>query len=227
MKLVCVSSGSNANCYFLINSKGEILILDAGVKLDKLMNNKYFSSFKNVVGCLITHQHKDHSLAVPDFKMAGVEVLGYMNMQPQKKYQLGNYIVIPFNVVHDVKNYGYIIKETNSNSLFVYATDFCDLPLIANINNWLIECNYCDDLWEENLMSENPNYGYLGRVQESHMGLASLEKYFSKIKTRPNKIILCHLSQNGNADKVKMIEAMNKYSQYVDIATKNKTWEID
>lgn len=227
MKLVCVSSGSNANCYFLINSKGEILILDAGVKLDKLMNNKYFSSFKSVVGCLITHQHKDHSLAVPDFKMAGVEVLGYMNMQPQKKYQLGNYIVIPFNVVHDVKNYGYIIKETNSNSLFVYATDFCDLPLIANINNWLIECNYCDDLWEENLMSENPNYGYLGRVQESHMGLASLEKYFSKIKTRPNKIILCHLSQNGNADKVKMIEAMNKYSQYVDIATKNKTWEID
>lgn len=227
MKLVCVSSGSNANCYFLINSKGEILILDAGVKLDKLMNNKYFSSFKNVVGCLITHQHKDHSLAVPDFKMAGVEVLGYMNMQPQKKYQLGNYIIIPFNVVHDVKNYGYIIKETNSNSLFVYATDFCDLPLIANINNWLIECNYCDDLWEENLMSENPNYGYLGRVQESHMGLASLEKYFSKIKTRPNKIILCHLSQNGNADKVKMIEAMNKYSQYVDIATKNKTWEID
>lgn len=227
MKLVCVSSGSNANCYFLINSKGEILILDAGVKLDKLMNNKYFSSFKSVVGCLITHQHKDHSLAVPDFKMAGVEVLGYMNMQPQKKYQLGNYIVIPFNVVHDVKNYGYIIKETNSNSLFVYATDFCDLPLIANINNWLIECNYCDDLWEENLMSENPNYGYLGRVQESHMGLASLEEYFSKIKTRPNKIILCHLSQNGNADKVKMIEAMNKYSQYVDIATKNKTWEID
>lgn len=227
MKLGCVSSGSNANCYFLINSKGEILILDAGVKLDKLMNNKYFSSFKSVVGCLITHQHKDHSLAVPDFKMAGVEVLGYMNMQPQKKYQLGNYIVIPFNVVHDVKNYGYIIKETNSNSLFVYATDFCDLPLIANINNWLIECNYCDDLWEENLMSENPNYGYLGRVQESHMGLASLEKYFSKIKTRPNKIILCHLSQNGNADKVKMIEAMNKYSQYVDIATKNKTWEID
>lgn len=227
MKLVCVSSGSNANCYFLINSKGEILILDAGVKLDKLMNNKYFSSFKNVVGCLITHQHKDHSLAVPDFKMSGVEVLGYMNMQPQKKYQLGNYIIIPFNVVHDVKNYGYIIKETNSNSLFVYATDFCDLPLIANINNWLIECNYCDDLWEENLMSENPNYGYLGRVQESHMGLASLEKYFSKIKTRPNKIILCHLSQNGNADKVKMIEAMNKYSQYVDIATKNKTWEID
>lgn len=227
MKLVCVSSGSNANCYFLINSKGEILILDAGVKLDKLMNNKYFSSFKSVVGCLITHQHKDHSLAVPDFKMAGVEVLGYMNMQPQKKYQLGNYIVIPFNVVHDVKNYGYIIKEINSNSLFVYATDFCDLPLIANINNWLIECNYCEDLWEENLMSENPNYGYLGRVQESHMGLASLEKYFSKIKTRPNKIILCHLSQNGNADKVKMIEAMNKYSQYVDIATKNKTWEID
>lgn len=227
MKLVCVSSGSNANCYFLINSKGEILILDAGVKLDKLMNNKYFSSFKSVVGCLITHQHKDHSLAVPGFKMAGVEVLGYMNMQPQKKYQLGNYIVIPFNVVHDVKNYGYIIKEINSNSLFVYATDFCDLPLIANINNWLIECNYCEDLWEENLMSENPNYGYLGRVQESHMGLASLEKYFSKIKTRPNKIILCHLSQNGNADNVKMIEAMNKYSQYVDIATKNKTWEID
>lgn len=227
MKLVCISSGSNANCYFLINSKQEILILDAGVKLDKLINNKYFSSFRKVVGCLITHQHKDHSLSVEDFKLAGVEVLGYMNMQAQKKYRLGDYIIIPFSVVHDVKNYGYIIKDENSSKLFVYATDFSDLPLIANISNWLIECNYCDDLWEENLLNDKPNYGYLGRVRESHMGLDALDNYFSKIKTRPNKIILCHLSQNGNADKNKMIETMSKYAEYVDIATKNKIWEID
>lgn len=226
MKLTCISSGSNANCYFLTNQKGEILILDAGSKIERIMNNKNFSSFKNVVGCLVTHQHKDHSLSVEDFKLAGIEVLGYMNLQAMKKYKLGNFVVVPFNVEHDVKNYGYIIKDIDSDKLFAYATDFSSLPLLDNINDWLIECNYCQELWEENLMNDKPNYGYLGRVSQSHMSMEKLMEYFSKIHTKPNKLILCHLSQNGNADKKKMIAEMSKYANFVDIATKNKTWEI-
>lgn len=226
MILTCISSGSNANCYFLTNNIGEILILEAGSKIEKLMMNKNFSSFKNIVGCLITHQHKDHSKYVEEYKLAGIKVLGYMNLQPLKKYKLGSFNIIPFNVEHDVKNYGYIIQDINNNKLFVYATDFCNLPQIEHISNWLIECNYCQELWDENLMNDKPNYGYLGRVSESHMSMESLRDYFASLKTRPDRIILCHLSQNGNADKNKMISTMSEFSQFVDIATKNKSWEI-
>ena len=226
MVLTCISSGGNANCYFLTNSIGEILILEAGSKIERLMSNQNFSSFRKIVGCLVTHQHKDHSKYVEEYRLAGIDIAGYMNLQPLKKYRFGKFIVVPFIVEHDVKNYGYIIQEDGEKQFFAYATDFSYLPVINNVNNWLIECNYCQELWEENLMNDKPNYGYLGRVQESHMSLEKLHAYFSKLSTRPDKIILCHLSQNGNADKSKMISTMSEFSQYVDIATKNKSWEI-
>lgn len=227
MKLNCVSSGSNANCYFLTNSKGEILILDCGVPLHTLVRNKGFTRFKYVVGALITHVHKDHSLSVDDLLRSGVDVYGYMNLQPKKRYKIGNYEVIPFYVEHDVLNYGFIISEKGQHGRFVYATDCANLPVIADVDNWLIECNYCNEKWDENLMSDHANLRYLGRVLESHMGLDNLVAYFDKATKKANKIILCHLSENGNADKQIMLDRLRPYAETVDIATKNKEWSIE
>lgn len=226
MKLNCVGSGSNANCYFLTADNGEILILDCGVTLDRLMKNKGFSRFKNVVGALITHEHKDHSLSVDKLENAGVSVFGYMNMEPKKRYRIGCYEVIPFYVEHDVKNFGFIISETGKKSRFVYATDCASLPIIADVDNWLIECNYCNEKWNENLMTEDAKIGYLGRVLFSHMSLDNLTEYFSFSTKKAKNIILCHLSENGNADKHMMIERISKYADRVDIATKNKEWRF-
>lgn len=224
MRLNCVNSGSNANCYFLTNSAGEILILDCGVKLDRLMRDKGFTRFKNVAGALITHQHKDHSLSVPDLESAGVSVFGYMNLEPKKRYRIGRFDVIPFYVEHDVMNYGFIINEHGQKERFVYATDCAALPLIEGVDNWLIECNYTNEKWEENLINDDKKINYYGRVFQSHMGLGTLTDYFERVTKKAKNIILCHLSESGNADKSEMLERMSKYAERVDIATKNKEW---
>lgn len=226
MTLDCISSGSNANCYFLTNSRGEILFLDAGVTLDKIMRYKNFTLFSKVVGALITHQHKDHSLSVKELETAGVSVYGYMNLSPNKRYRIGSYEVIPFYVEHDVMNYGFIINEVGNVDRFVYATDCSTLPLIGGINHWLIECNYCVENWNMKLESENANLKYLGRVAESHMNLDTLQHYFSKINRHAKTIILCHLSENGNANKEMMLERLSGYGDIIDVATKNKQWRL-
>lgn len=227
LTLNCISSGSNANCYFLTNSKGEILILDAGVKLDRIMADKHFTLFSNVVGALITHQHKDHSLSVRELEKAGVRVYGYMNLTAKKRYRIGNYEVIPFYVEHDVINFGFIINEVGDKARFVYATDCAALPLIGGISHWLIECNYCVENWNEKLDEDAPNLKYLGRVADCHMSLDTLQEYFSKLNERAKNIILCHLSENGNADKALMLERMAQCADFVDTASKNKRWRLE
>lgn len=226
LSLNCISSGSNANCYFLTNSKGEILILDAGVKLDRIMLCKDFTLFRNVVGALITHEHKDHSLSTSELENAGVSTYGYMNLEPKKRYRIGSYEVIPFCVEHDVKNYGFIINEAGDAERFVYATDCSTLPLIGGIDHWLIECNYCSENWNAKLESDNANLKYLGRVAHSHMCLDTLQDYFDRLNHRAKNIILCHLSENGNANKALMLERMSEYSDFVDTAAKNKKWRL-
>lgn len=226
LTLNCISSGSNANCYFLTNSTGEILILDAGVKLDRLMLCKDFTLFKNVAGALITHEHKDHSLSVRDLENAGVCVHGYMDLEPKKRYRIGSYEVIPFYVEHDVKNYGFIVNEAGSKERFVYATDCAMLPLIGGIDHWLIECNYCSENWNAKLETDSPNLKYLGRVAHSHMCLDTLQEYFSTLNRRAKTIILCHLSENGNANKALMLDRMREFADNVDTAAKNKKWRL-
>lgn len=226
MRLNCVSSGSNANCYFLTADNGEILILDCGVTVDRLMKNRNFTCFRKVVGALISHEHKDHSLSRYNLELSGVQIAGYMNLQPKKRYHFGCFDVIPFYVQHDVKNYGFIISERGKRERFVYATDCATLPQVAGVDHWLIECNYCESRWNENLMAEDAKIGYLGRVKFSHMALETLEEYFRLLPQRAKTIILCHLSENGNADKEMMLNRMQPFADKVDVATKNKEWRL-
>lgn len=220
MKLICLNSGSNANCYFLKNKNGEILILDAGSSINKIMCNEEFTSFQKVMAVLVTHCHKDHSLEVERYIEAGLNVCGYMNLEPLKKYKFGSFEIIPFLAKHDVKNFGFII-----NNEFVYVTDFASIPKIKGIKKWLIECNYNQAEWDKKLMGEDPNYQLLGRISKNHCSLEWLSNYFSTLE-KPEQIILCHLSVSGNADKYEMINQMSKFTDLVSIATKNKIWEI-
>lgn len=67
MILTCLASGSSGNCYALKDSKGKILLLDAGIPIMKI---KKGCSWKvsDIVGCVVTHKHRDHSEAVSDLE---------------------------------------------------------------------------------------------------------------------------------------------------------------
>lgn len=56
MVLGCGATGSTGNAYFIKADNGEILLLDAGIKI---MDIKRMINFdiENVVGCIVTHDH--------------------------------------------------------------------------------------------------------------------------------------------------------------------------
>ncbi|HEK4983654.1 TPA: MBL fold metallo-hydrolase, partial [Clostridioides difficile] len=57
-----LGSSSRGNCY-LLQLENETLILECGVSYKEILKGLDFS-LENVVGCLVTHEHKDHSKAI-------------------------------------------------------------------------------------------------------------------------------------------------------------------
>lgn len=72
MKLKVLASGSSGNCY-LLQLKNETLILECGIRYKQILEGLNFD-LEKVVGCLVTHEHKDHSKAITDLNKSGIDV---------------------------------------------------------------------------------------------------------------------------------------------------------
>lgn len=69
MKLQVLGSSSQGNCYIL----NDCLIIEAGIKL-QYVKQAFDFNFKNVIGCLVTHEHGDHAAFICDFKIVGIPI---------------------------------------------------------------------------------------------------------------------------------------------------------
>ena len=59
MLLKTIATGSNGNCYALINDN-EILLLDVGIPAMEIKKEIDFK-ISNVVGCVVSHEHCQRS----------------------------------------------------------------------------------------------------------------------------------------------------------------------
>lgn len=71
-KIKILGSSSKGNCYLLETEK-ETLIIEAGIPFQKIKEGLNFD-FSKVVGCLVTHEHGDHSKSVNSMTKQGVDV---------------------------------------------------------------------------------------------------------------------------------------------------------
>ena len=143
----CLSTGSKGNCYLLENSKGEILIIELGIKQEDIFRN--IKETSKIVGALYTHNHGDHNLKVKKDKKNsdllsewGIDVYGIDNMGVGKTYGIGSFKVLPLPAIHDVPCYSYLIKCDNKSILF--ATDTNQLVKVngIEIDTFIVEVNY-------------------------------------------------------------------------------------
>lgn len=56
MKMKCLGSSSGGNCYLLQSNSGETLIVECGVNIKEIKKALNFN-MRNVVGCLVSHEH--------------------------------------------------------------------------------------------------------------------------------------------------------------------------
>lgn len=201
MKLYTVGTGSLGNCYLLKRENNKIIALDCGCKWRDVLIGCNFRPL-DIDFALVTHSHSDHSRYVGDFEGSGIEVINHTNTFPKKILQKGEYKIVPFEVPHDVKNYGYLIRVDGRT--IVYMTDFgyCKYTFKSwNVDTWIIACNYVSPP-----DSEEANYAH---VVMGHSSLDTVKDILAVNKTDSlRNVILCHTS--SSADTELMVSEIQK-----------------
>lgn len=235
MRLKVLASGSKGNCYVLTDENGYSLILDVGVKLIEVKKCLKFD-LRKVVAVLLTHRHLDHSKYAQQYMDAGIPV--YTNgdcirdmkleshrvkeIKDLQMFQIPKFKVKPFDLQHDVKNHGFIIKHVETGNTIVYITDtyYCKY-VIPGMNNILLEANYCDKILEKKLQEGMAPSFLRNRIIESHFSLKNAKGFLeANDLSKMNNIVLIHLSDtNSHAERFKK-EVEDLTTKTVHIAEK-------
>ncbi|KEI12771.1 MBL fold metallo-hydrolase [Clostridium novyi] len=228
-----LASGSKGNCY-LIQAEGEALLLECGIGWKKILSNLDYN-IKNIKGCLITHEHKDHALAIKDiiknsinvyapgsvFKKNNLEGTRKVTILKDKdRFKVGNFNILAFANNHtntdgtECECLGYLIQHPKLGKILFSTDSYYIKYKFEKIDHFLIECNYSEDVIED----LEP---YQKRLFKSHMSLETLKEFLKSNDLNTVKdITLIHLSEN-NADPERFkseIEALTGIPVYIAVS---------
>ena len=219
MDLKVLGSSSKGNCYILENEH-EALLIECGVNIKDIKQALDFS-FKKLSGCILTHEHKDHSFSLVDLLKAGVDVYaskgtfnyfglkGHHRLQvvsAGKMFEVGSFKVIPFNIQHDcVEPLGFIINHPETGNVLFITDSYYVSNRFRNINNILIEANFSEEIIRKSVESGRIPDFLENRIYTSHMSIETcLKTLEANDLSQVNNIVLIHLSDgNSNADQFK------------------------
>lgn len=225
MKLITVGSNSAGNSYALASAAGEILLLEAGIKMAEVKKAIDYR-LQDVIGCCISHRHGDHAKYAVEYAKFGIKVYCNEDVAAAKSFpydssfvvrdsitkKIGSFSVAPFSVAHDVPCFGYLIRHPEMGIL-LFATDTYRVPIdITGIDHYLIEANYSDDLLKQNVWNGSINKSQADRIMLSHMSLDYTVKYLRDCSvgcanSATKSITLCHLSER-NSDPIRFKSAV-------------------
>ena len=223
MKLKVLASGSKGNCY-LLQVKNQILILECGIRYREILKGIDFN-LKNVVGCLVTHEHKDHSKSIKQLNMNGIDIyasrgtfesLGIEHhrakvIESEKLFKVGNFTIMPFETKHDAKEpLGFLINHKEiGNLLFITDSYYCEYKF-NNLNHILIECNYSKNILDENIENGVIPVSLRNRIVKSHFELNNVIDFLkSNDLSSVKNLLLVHLS-SSNANSNYFIQEIAK-----------------
>ena len=234
MHLKCLGSSSAGNCYLLTSNSGETLILDCGIPIKEIKKGLNWN-IRNVVGCIVSHVHSDHSKSVEDLEAMGIPILAPYLGDSRKPMNMGEFTVKPFdlttidgNWTHTDANgdpctiYGFLITHKEMGRM-LYITD-CELIKwkFKDINHILLGVNYDKDLIDRD------NTGKANHVFRGHLSIDTACDFVkANYSDSLQNVIMCHLSSE-NADSDSFIEKMKKFAcgANVDVAAAGKSWDL-
>lgn len=238
MKLKVLGSGSTGNCYLLQGQK-ETLILECGLPYKTILKGLNFN-LSNVVGCLVTHEHKDHSKAMFDLGHNGIDIyastgtynalgdgLGHRTnfIKSEVAFKVGSFIVLPFAVEHDAAEpLGFLIQHKELGKLlFITDSYYCKYSF-NGLNHILIECNYSNKIIEQRELPRNLK----SRIIKSHFELENVKDFLRATDLAEVKnIMLIHLS-DGNSNAAEFKEEIEKLTgKPVYVADKGLELELE
>ena len=221
MTLKVLGSSSRGNCYILENDS-EALILEAGVKFADVQRALNFNIGK-IVGCLLSHEHKDHAGHISEFPrfvplFASKGTMEKTHPSPNLRavkantqLSAGNFKILPFAAKHDAADpLGFFINHPETGNV-LFATDTYYLPCtFSNLSNILLEANYRWDILEENTRKGSISLAQRNRTLQSHLSYETcLKTLLANDLSKVNNIVLIHLS-NDNSNAVDFQQGIRK-----------------
>ena len=207
-----ISTGSKGNAVVI----GGIILVDCGVPF--LALKEVYREIKIV---LLTHIHVDHfkhlvirKLAnerptlrfacgkwlVNDLIDSGVNPANIDVLKIGKKYDYGEFKVMPVKLYHNVPNCGYRIYFGDEKVF--YATDTSTLAGITakNYDLYMIEANYEIEklISSINEKSKNGEYAYERNVLQNHLSRADCDEFINANKGSNSKWVYLHQHKYDN-----------------------------
>jgi len=215
MKIDIIASGSSGNCYRVSDDETTIMI-ECGIGIRGIQLGFDFELSK-VKGCLISHEHKDHCKTIEKIIKKGINC--YMSEGTAKEigskshriktithyemFQIGSFKIMPFDTMHDAAQpTGFVINSGKENLLFATDTYYIKNKF-KNLTHIMIECNYSENILEENVKNGKVSSYLEKRIKKSHFEFKNVKKFLlANDIEKVEAIYLIHISDNNGNEKL-------------------------
>lgn len=219
IEVKCLASGSTGNSY-AVDDRKTVLLLEAGIRSNRILSG-YADLLDRVAGCLVTHEHDDHSKGARRLTEAGIDIyasagtldairpVGFLRnyrfhiLQARKQLQIGSWIVLPWEAQHDAAEpLGFLLYSTVTKEKLLFATDTYFIPnTFQGLNYVLVECNYELTKLNRNIADGVLPESLKPRILQSHFSLDNVRTFLTANDLSVVRhIYLCHVSTH-NGDK--------------------------
>lgn len=205
-------SSSKANLYEVSDGRTRVL-LECGCTFKRLQSLVGFRIGSQFSGCLVTHEHSDHSKSAMQLAKRGVAIYATPGTLEALKLTGSQYLTYPceyneprkigsltamaFPTVHNASQpCGWVISSSKTGESLVFATDTYRIGYKFNgATEIAIECNYANDL-----ISDDIPELVRRRIEHSHMSLEACRDFLmAQDLSTVRRIWLVHLSRERSS----------------------------
>jgi phosphoribosyl 1,2-cyclic phosphodiesterase len=229
MKFIQHYSSSKGNLCIVEAANGRRLMLECGVRWNLIQKALDFK-LDNIDGCLLSHEHKDHSKAAEQVIGAGKDVyasegtlrdMGLWSSHrtfpvwPCKLFEISEtFEAMAFKLHHDAAEpLGYIVHEKGTEETLYFSMDSSHIKARFGtpFSIIAIELSYQVDILERNLNSGEIDEALAKRLLMSHASKATVMDYIDKFCNLLNcrQIHLLHTSA-ANLDRPQAVRDFTK-----------------
>ena len=215
VEIIPVASGSSGN-FYIVEDGNEKLLIECGISITKIKQSLEFK-LTDVIGCLVTHSHLDHSKESENLFSSGVDV--YMSkgtadklnlkshrlkiIKAHKQFNINDWSILPFDVHHDdPEPLNFLIQKGNEKLVYLTDTFYCKYKF-NNLTRIMIECNYSKKILDENIAAGRVPAAQKNRIIKSHMSLKTVKDMLrANDLSQVKEIHLLHLSDRNSSAKL-------------------------
>lgn len=213
INIQCLGSSSAGNAYRITDGR-TALLLEAGFPYKSIQRLLQFR-LSDISGCLITHEHGDHSRAAADIVRAGIPVytsqgtadalqLSGHRLRPVRSlvtFIVGSWTIMPFGIEHDAAEpLGFLLGNLDGDKLLFLTDSYYCRYKFQGLTHVMIECNYSIDIVNRRVLAGELHPAQKKRLLRSHFSLEHVKDFLKANDTRNvEEIWLLHLS-DGNSD---------------------------